>query len=540
MVGLACFAATGSVAQPAQATSAGASAIAKIDTKATIDEIIVEGNTLLPPQQLDAALARFKGQRSVAELQQAAAQVQAEYLRAGYGGVVAFLPEQSLTGARLRITVIEGRLTHVVVTGNKNFSEQNIVRSVPALRAGTTPRIAEIDAQIQLANDNPSKRIALTLEEGSNRGEIDARINVSEQPASTLTFAADNTGDQRTGRMRLSAAYQNSALWDLDHQLTLQVQVSPQRLEAVRVINAGYKLPLYGSGLMLHAYASSSNVNAGITPTVAGNLQFNGNGRIAGARITRLFVRLGEFEQRASLAIDQRDYLNNCAIDGLPPGACGPSGESVTVQPLTVGYALQRQGSRPTAVTLEYSTNLALGGNRASASSFNAVRPGAERGYGLWRLNAFTVLPLAADWQSQFRLALQASRQHLVPGEQFSPSGAGAVRGYGEREISGDQGAVGTIELLSPTLLAPKLANASGFSGMRLLAFADAGYASNHGALACNGRDTGCAVSSIGIGARFGFGQSSWKFDLARASTDARTSRKGDLKLHFAASLTLQ
>lgn len=503
-----------------------------------ITDIEVRGNTLLPPDEIERTVALFKGRRTAEQLQDAAAAVQALYVQAGFGGVVAFLPPQPLGGGRLLITVLEGRVAKVVVAGNRRFDTDNVRRSVPVIQEGQTPRVRAIDTEVQLANENQARTLAVTLEEGAERGEVDVRILVTEDPVVRYTVSADNTGNSRTGRTRVSFGYHNAALTDRDDQLSLRLQVSPERLSAVRVVTAGYRLPVYPAGLMLAAYASYSNVDATTTSTAVGNVNFSGRGRVLGAQAMRFLQRAGEFEQRVFVSLDKRDYLNNCAIFGLPAGACGSAGESVTVHPLTLGYENLRKGGRPAGMSLSLSHNLALGGTRGGDADFEAVRPGAPKGFQVFRGSGFLSLPVGENWQLNFRALGQATRDRLVPGEQFGLAGVGVVRGYEEREVAGDSGLAGGIEVMMPRLLPRFFGDpASGFGDLRLLAFADAGNVSSRDGLTCDGVRTTCTLSSLGVGVRFLLGTSRWRVDLARAGNTGRFTDRGDFRVHFDAAI---
>src|SRR6185436_16639362 len=111
---------------------------------------------------IDAALAPYKGERTMDEIRQAAQALQELYRQAGFGAVVTFLPEQAVAGGKLVIGVLEGKVARVVVLGNKQFSVENVRRSVPQLAEGRTPRVRRIDAQVRLANENPARKLALT------------------------------------------------------------------------------------------------------------------------------------------------------------------------------------------------------------------------------------------------------------------------------------------------------------------------------------------------------------------------------------------
>mgnify|MGYP000172599762 CR=1 FL=1 len=52
-----------------------------------------------------------------------------------------------------------------------------------------------------------------------------------------------------------------------------------------------------------------------------GPLQFSGKGQIYGMRLSKYLPRMGEVDHRLILGLDQRAYINDCSIAGLPAGA---------------------------------------------------------------------------------------------------------------------------------------------------------------------------------------------------------------------------
>lgn len=521
----------------AAADAHGQTAAAGHALRLPVQQFKVTGNTLLPQASIDQALEPFKGERSLAELKAAASAVQELYRKAGYGAVIAYLPEQSGVAGEATIAVLEGRIGRVVVLGNKQFSTDNIRRSLPLLAEGRTPQVRQLDAQIQLANENPAKQVAVTLEQGQRPGEVDARLTVSEQAASRWSVNADNTGNAQTGRARVGLAYQNADLWDLDHQLMLQAQTSPEEPARVKVFSGSYRIPFYAQALVLDAFGAYSNVDGGTTPTAAGALQFSGRGRVFGLRLTGLLPHQGELDQRVAVGIDHRAYLNNCAIAGLPPGACGAAGESVLVQPLTLEYTVRHGGELPFGGNVALSRNLDIGGRYGDHAAFEAVRPGAKQGFTVLRFGGFANAALPNDWRLQARLNGQASDSALVPGEQFGLAGSTAVRGYEEREVNGDSGAVASIELTGPDL-----GSAIGDTGqsLRLLAFLDAGKVWNRLGTPCLNDRASCLLSSLGVGLRLAAGPWQLKLDLAQAMKATSLTERLDLRLHLQASYTFQ
>jgi hemolysin activation/secretion protein len=497
-----------------------------------VEQFEIVGNTLLDPAELQAAVVPFKGQRNLDELKQAAAAVQARYRERGYGAVVAYLPPQDIQGGRVRISVLEGRLAQIVVSGNQRFSEANVRRSLPGLQPGTTPQVRELDAQIRLANENPARKIALTLEPGAAPGQVDAQVLVTEQSPRRWTLGLDNTGNTRTGRWRASVAYQDVALWDLDHQGSLQYQMAPDKPSAVTVLGLGYRMPLYQPGLMLDGFAGYSDVDGGVTSTAAGPLQFSGRGRMWSLRVTDLLQRHGELDQRVALSLNERAYLNDCGIAGLPAGVCGPAGASVTVRPLALEYSLQRDRAGSLGFSSVISHNFGWGGARASQADFDAARPGAAQRYTTVRLDAAASLPLRS-WQWQTRLGGQWTAQALVPGEQFGIAGTNAVRGYEERELIGDRAAHVAFELYGPQWQPDWLGSTD---GLRLLGFADAGRVWNRLDTPCLDTRSVCSLASVGLGGRFSVAGVQLRLDVAHALRPATRTARGDNRVHVLAS----
>lgn len=519
-------------------SAARAQAVA--EARVHVDEFRVTGNTLLSESLIQGVLAPYKGDRNLTELKAAATALQSLYVAQGWGGVIAYVPPQDGPPGVVTLAVLEGHITRVVVLGQTRDSIERVRRSLPKLKEGETPRPAQLDAQVMLANQNPARQLAVTLEPGATQGEIEAHITVTEQPNSRWSVGVDNTGTKQTGRSRANLSWQGADVAGLDDTLSLQAQIAPQHLSRVAVLSAGWRLPIYSAGLTLDLMAAYSDVDGGTTSTVAGPLQFSGKGEVFGAHLSGLLPRWGEATQRLSAGVDHRVYLNNCSITGLPDGACGSSGASVAVTPLQFDYQLQQpvQGSSPGySLSLSAAANMNIGGPHGRPADFQAVRPGSDPDYKVLRANAMAQLPLPADWQLSLRAAGQATDAGLVPGEQFGLGGANAVRGYEEREITGDEAVFGSAELYGPDLAH---ALSKRIDHLRFLAFADGGRAWNHLGSACLGAQTSCKLASVGLGSRLAAGSFQLKLDLAAALKSGTLTERHDVFLHVQASYDFQ
>ena len=495
-----------------------------------VTAVRIEGNTLLPDGVLSALTAGVAGtERSLPELNQVANRIQNAYRDAGYGGVVAYIPEQAITGGNVVIRVVEGKLANVRVTGNVHFDTANIRAGLPNLREGATPVVRAIDRDIQLSNENPAKDVKVTLTAGARPGEIDADVGVTDSKPLQFLLGYNNTGQQVTGKHRVSVGLQHSNLFGRDHVGTVQYQTSPEKPEQVRIFSAGYRVPLYSQAASFDAFLAHSNVSSGTTLTPAGPLTFAGKGTVVGLRANRNFDRIGEYDHRAALGLDWRDYENECSIGVFGPAACGSAGVSVTAIPVSVAYTGQKQGPQAS-----WGVNASLSANAGGSSqaTFDAARPGARRHYVISRFSGFREMALAAGFAVHGRLDAQYTPHALISGEKLGLGGAGTVRGYTERELAGDYGFAARLEAL-----APPMELTQGFRWRPYL-FVDHGRISNHKDMPCrNSTETSCKLTGAGIGTRLSIGKNtSATLDIARAYEHGITTSSGDVRGHVSVS----
>lgn len=498
-----------------------------------VEVVQVQGNTLLPDTEVSKLVGHLTGgKRTLAELNRAAAMVQQAYRKAGYGGVVAFVPEQEMSNGKVIVRVVEGKIARVRISENKRLDDSNIRHSVPGLKEGTTPRVNAIDRDVQLANENPVKTLKVKLSPGANPGEIDAGIEVTEEKPLRILAGLDNTGTRETGEYRLSVGLQHANLWNRDHIGTLQYQTSPSKPDLVHIYSAGYRFPIYGYSSTIDAFYAHSSVDNGKTVTPAGLLEFAGTGDVAGLRFNYYLPRLGEYDHRITLGAEWRDFDNECSIGALGSAGCGSAAVGVAALPLSIAYSGQVEGP---SMTWGASASFSHNAGGSSQEVFEKARPKAAKDYSVFRLSAYAARAVSAEFSLQARLAGQYSSDALIAGEQYGLGGASSVRGYDEREIAGDYGYVANIELLGPDL-AKKL-NSTHVSA-RPFVFFDYGHVANHEDTACHQTASSCSLSSAGIGARVAVGK--WltgRIDIGHTLEDGRDTASGSTRGHVSLNL---
>ena len=467
-------------------------------------------------------------------IQKTAQRLQEAYRLAGYGAVVVLVPEQTLDGLTVRLEVIEGKLSQIQVAGMHEFSRENILRSLPSLVLHQTPSLAALDSELLMVNENPAKSVRVVLQPGEKKAQVEALIVVQEQAIQQWIMSLDNTGNDSTGQYRLSLGYQNANFRDTDAVFGLRLVTSPTELSQVGILSSTFRMPIYRHKIFWEWSALVSNTRNTPNQTPAGELRFSGAGLSVGARAIWTLPSLGEYKQQASLGLERRQYRNTCTLGTFGAAGCGTAAASVDVLPLTVGYTFQKPGMA--YATVQGVSNLALG-SAGDDGAFDASRPGAVSHYQLVRANAASNLALSPKWTLAWHMDAQLAAQALVSAEQYGAGGSYSVRGYPERIVSGDSGALLSGEL--STSMTPMLGVTESPQSLQVSWFFDAATVRNRLNTACAAGQSACTLWGTGVALLWRSGtNASARVALARAGKSINNIPSGDLRLHF--SLTYQ
>jgi hemolysin activation/secretion protein len=481
--------------------SVGASAAPQepLQLRFDIADYKVEGNTLLKPADIARVLAPFRGKgRDFGDVQRAVEALEAAYRKAGYAAVRVYLPEQELNEAVVILRAIEAKIGAVTVAGNKYYDTANVRRSVPAVREGTTPSAPRIADNTRLANENPAKQTRVVLRPAGQPNEVDVVVEVEDEKPWRAFLTLDNTGTPDTGYYRLGVGYQNNNVFNRDHTITTQYVTSPTEPSQVSIYSVGYRIPIYSLGDSIDLIAGYSDVDAGTTQTQAGPLAFTGQGWVFLARYNWLLPRRAEYEHRVIFGLDYRQYDNSCEFGSVGSPGCGPAGASYNVQPLSATYAGTLTRTRSQASLYGTLLQNIPGGKNGSQADLQAARPGAEGYYTVLRAGVSGAYAFWRDFQMRARVDGQYTGDALVAGEQFGIGGWNSVRGFYERQIAGDCGYSGSVELYTPNVM-PSLG--AKWGELRFLAFYDLGHVDDNDT--APGTPSNDFISSAGLGLRF-------------------------------------
>ena len=298
-----------------------------------IKRFVIEGDNPLSEQESQALLAPHLGPHNdLASIEAAASALEKAIRDRGQVFHRVIVPAQSPDSGELKLRVLKFALADVTVSGNRFFTRENILRTLPAFKSGSSPDIQQLGRELTLANEHPAKRLTVQFKESTKPDQIDADIVVRDVPAAQTFIGLtgggrdfDNNLNRNTGYTRLTVGHQRSNLFDLDHALTLAYTTSPDHLDRVSQYGVFYWMPLYSYNTSLSAYWTKSDVDTGSVGVGGVNFNVSGKGEFFGLRATYALPKYRAISHNLSIAIDSRYFESSVGFAGgaLPTTAVG-------------------------------------------------------------------------------------------------------------------------------------------------------------------------------------------------------------------------
>jgi hemolysin activation/secretion protein len=325
----------------------------------------VAGNTLLAPKVLDGILSKHTGTNvTFADVASAVKELQLEYHNRGYDTISVTIPQQRLTNGVFKIRVFQGRLAEIIVTGNRYYSSNNVMRALPGLKTNIFMNSKLLQPQLDLANANQDRQIYPEIHPGPDPETTSLMLRVKDQLPLHAKLEANNQSTAGTPDMRLAASAVYDNLWQLDHSMGVQYTFSeedykqggdwnPYDQPLVANYSAFYRLPLsspesiadeaarnankFGyneatrkfvlppstGATELNIYASGSTIDTGVLQGPAKNIYTGTNGSTidqqtihqdltynyaVGFRLTEPLPQFGGFSSHLQAGLDFKDY----------------------------------------------------------------------------------------------------------------------------------------------------------------------------------------------------------------------------------------
>jgi len=442
----------------------------------------VTGDNPLGNGDTSRVLAPFlRADATIETLQKATAALEAALRDKGFGLHRVALPPQEISD-QVTLNIVKFSVAKVNIDGRSIYDEGNIRRTLPELREGHSPNFKRLAVQTAIANENANKQVQVGLREADEPDQIEATITVKEQRPWTFAVGVSNAGSEASGRDRLTVSGGHTNLFNLDHHFVGAYTTSIERTSDVKQLGLSYKVPLYALGGVIGASYTRSDVVGNF-----GTFTSTGAGHTFGVSYTMYLPPQGGRRSYASIALDDKVF-DATEISGIAVGVDRRS------RPVSFGYAARTESDTSVwGYNVDLSLNTGSGSHNDLASYQNEDPRIDTVHWKALRGGINYTAPLAKTWLWWARAQFQYSPDVLISGEQFGLGGLGSVRGSSiDRAMTGDKGVSGSVEVTTPEL----------GTGLRLLAFADAGWLGNNSANGTN-KPSSDHLASVGVGLRY-------------------------------------
>ncbi len=450
----------------------------RAEPKFNIWEFDVHGVNLIAPETIESVLTPYVGpEKGFSVVEQAARALEKLYRDSGFPVVVVDIPEQDVVGGKVKLNVTEGVISGVKVTGSDYFLLSDIKARVPSVKEGSALYIPKLQQELNSLNSLSSDlRVVPVLKEGETPGSVNIELKVKDQLPLHGEIEYNNYASANTTATRLSASVGYENLWNKFHNFSLQMQITPEDLEEIKVVSGTYVLPVEkgASRLALYGVYSKSLIN---TVTEINGIRIFGDSKIGGLRYVKPINYSANFQHVLTLGLDYKDVMELVTVKNKENTDASPSLDSSQQIATPIRYVLWAAEYKATWRAAESSTQLGGGlyfGVRDlfnKQEEFSDKRFGAEPNFFYWKAFAQRNTNLPADFSLVNKLKMQISERPLISNEQISIGGVSTVRGYFESQNLGDRGVVSSIELFTPTLLKAR----KSFSDLKLFTFLEGG-----------------------------------------------------------------
>ena len=402
------------------------------EARFTLAEIRVEHEGMnLSDEKMAELSARFIGREITGTALSNLLAGLSNYARAhGYPTAAAFIPEQTVTDGRLLVRMMPGRLGKITLK-NESRLDDDVAKGILArLKEKEIIRTKDLESVLYLLDELSGVHAAGMLSAGSGVGETDLLVKITNSKPVTGIVYAENYGSESTGRYRYGLSTSLENVGNVGGKLTVGGMISNGEQHAYSI---GYEMPVGHSATKLGVGYSRSDYELGSlfsqlgAEGVAHTYSFWGETPLWKASKSALAVTYGF------------DYRN------ITDEMMGFSWKKHSAS-WHAGFSGMGRGE---GSYLSYRLELRQGTVTADSDIAQILGEEGRTLGGFWKgtLDVTAVQGLGHSTDILLKAQGQKASRNFDSSEEIYLGGARGVRAYPQGEASGDEGALGTLEL---------------------------------------------------------------------------------------------
>lgn len=410
-----------------------------------ISDFEITGNSIFQTDRLRNAVMFHTGAgKTATDVEKARDAIEKLYHDSGYPAVMVNIPEQTLKDGVVKLQVIESRIGRVLVTGNRYFTMEKVMRDLPSFTPGGILYLPKVQQEISRLNRSQDIKVDPVISPGKESGTIDVELKVEDRLPLHGYLELNNRSSHDTKELRLNAMLRYDNLWQKQHSVALQYQTGPQDTKEVQVLGGSYVLPAPWDDdhqFVFYGIWSDSDTAFGE------GFNIIGDGYIIGMRYMLPLPQYRLFGHNISFGTDYKHFNQSL---GFQTESGNKTKTPVTYLPLTFSYSASLPDGLGGVTHFSGNLNVSFRGIVSDEREFGDKRYKARSNY------LYAVFGIQRTQKLPFGMGLfakvdaQLSDQPLIDNEQYNAGGMESVRGYKESEAAGDNALHGVLEVSFP------------------------------------------------------------------------------------------
>ncbi|MEW6673792.1 MAG: POTRA domain-containing protein [Thermodesulfobacteriota bacterium] len=401
-----------------------------------IKKIVFSGNTVVDTATLQKVVEPFlERELTLQEMSELADLITMKYQESGYILARAYLPEQEIKDGVLKISIAEGKIGQIKVTGKTHYQDRVIKRYFGQQEEHGIVKESLLQKGLLLTKEMPEIETEVVLKGGEKPGTVDVILDTKDKSA--LTFSAHMGVDYNNfGSETVSVDRFGASIDILDHNWGTQLKlrgVTGKNLSDSGLGIADLSIPVnsYGTRIGLSYLDGAYAVGQELT-----DLGLTGRTVIFGANISHPFVKEKNSEFKTTLAYENKQTKNQIFEE---------TQSTDVLNTYTVGLDFNNLDRYLGKNILNFQY---VHGRLDNNEKYTPSRLNADYYFDRLKLNATRIQRIFGNTNLMVRGSGQLSHYRLLPIEQFVIGGYGTIRGYEPATYLGDSGYYVSTELM--------------------------------------------------------------------------------------------
>ena len=427
---------------PAEEGPAEEEVLASDEGTVLVKEIAFTGNTVIDTGTLEDLTESYRGKNLTwDEITSLTDTVTVAYQELGYILAKAYVPEQEVEDGVLNITIVEGELGKIEVTGSKYYKKRVITRYFKAQERHRVIKESILERSLLLTKDVPSLETRVVLKKGEVPGTADMILDVTDSAAVTCSIDYNNFGNELVGEDRYGTHIEVTDPW-WGSTLAMRGSSGNQRTDS-EMASVHWEIPVnsYGTKVTLNYLNGTYFVGRELA-----DIGIEGETKVYGIKLSHPVLQTGTMNMTLSCGYDRKYSKMNVLGDTT-------SRDKLQVEYFTVDFDNLDRFLGKNIVSMGY-----YHGKIRLRNTLPNSRYKADPYYDMFKIDAARIQKIYGYLNLMVRGSAQLCGDRLVSIEQFVIGGYGTVRGHDPALLLSDSGYVLSGELMfAPPYIADKM-----------------------------------------------------------------------------------